>query len=285
MHKQMAKMSPTGRAKLEKREGLDLKASLSGIPNDPWTIGYGHTHFDGGLIPAEGMTITKAEADAMLTHDLVRYENIVIKSVNNANALADHEFDALVSLCYNVEEALSPHSSIVKALNEGDKAKAAADFMLYNIPPEIIGRRKSEQIQFLTPYTVTNPKETVHMTEPSAAASVAATTNVPTPTVVPVLAVKATAASPFAFLETFPFASVASQLQVIGPMLPVIATFVPGLALFMPTVEAILPIAQTVFAGATAVQANVKAGTAPHLSIATMFETLAAQIKAMAPKA
>jgi GH24 family phage-related lysozyme (muramidase) len=144
------RMTLTGRWILEHREGCDLKARLSGIPGDPWTIGFGHTHFDGPPIPVEGMTITQAEADAMLTRDLVRYENIV--NTNIKVPLADHEFDALVSLCYNVEHALSPESSIVKALNAGSRVVAGDAFLLYNIPTEIVGRRRSERWQFLTPY-------------------------------------------------------------------------------------------------------------------------------------
>lgn len=150
-------MSLQGRKLLEEREGLDLKASLSGIPNDPWTIGYGHTHFDGPPIPVKGMAITEQEADDMLTKDLARYENIVNHSVTVP--LEQNEFDALVSLCYNVEVALSFSSSIVKSLNKGDKQSAAKAILRYNKPKEIMGRRKQEYNQFLTPY-----KENINMT-------------------------------------------------------------------------------------------------------------------------
>ena len=144
------KTTDHGLMSIEGREGCDLKSSLSGIPGDPWTIGYGHTHFDGTPYPGKGVTITEDEAKALLRKDIVRYEDIVNKYVHVP--LADHEFDALVSICYNVEEALSPHSSIVHALNRGDYTAAAAAIMMYNKPPEIAGRRRGEQVQFKTPY-------------------------------------------------------------------------------------------------------------------------------------
>jgi lysozyme len=144
------KTTDHGLMSIEGREGCDLHASLSGIHGDPWTIGYGHTHFDGAPFPAMGMMITEAEAKVLLRHDIVRYEEIVHKAIHVP--LADHEADALVSICYNVEEALSPHSSIVKALNRGDYTAAAAAIMLYDKPPEIAGRRRGEQVQFRTPY-------------------------------------------------------------------------------------------------------------------------------------
>jgi lysozyme len=142
------KMSQTGRKLLEQREGNILHAYKDSV--GIWTIGYGHTHFDGDPIPAAGMKITQQEADDMLTRDLVRYEDIVNDNVEIS--LEQHEFDALVSLCYNVEAALSYKSSVVIALNNEDKPAAAKAILLYNRPPEIMGRRRQEHNQFLTPY-------------------------------------------------------------------------------------------------------------------------------------
>lgn len=141
-------MSAIGRGRLEEREGNILHAYRDTV--GVWTIGYGHTHYDGAPIPIAGMKITQEQADDMLTKDLVRYENIVKASVHIA--LADHEFDALTSICYNVEVALSPKSSIVRCLNRGDREGATHAIMLYIKPPEITGRRHGEQQQFLTPY-------------------------------------------------------------------------------------------------------------------------------------
>lgn len=142
------KMSPHGRSLLEQREGNILHAYQDTV--GVWTIGYGHTHFDGPPIPVAGMKISQQEADDMLTRDLTHYENLVNQNVTVL--LTQNEFDALVSICYNVESALSSRSSIVRSLNRGDKKAAAEAIMLYNKPPEIIGRRRTEQKQFMTPY-------------------------------------------------------------------------------------------------------------------------------------
>jgi lysozyme len=138
-----------GRRLIEEREGNILHAYQDTV--GVWTIGYGHTHFDGAPVPVRGMTITQQQADDMLTRDIVRYENIVKKNV--VAALADHEFDALTSICYNVEVALGPRSSIVRCLNKGDREGAARAILLYDKPPEIRGRREGEYKQFLTPYS------------------------------------------------------------------------------------------------------------------------------------
>lgn len=142
-------MSSTGRHLLEKREGSGLKAYKDSV--GVWTIGYGHTHFDGPPIPKAGMNITPEEQDEMLSRDLGRYEDIVNKNVKVS--LKQNEFDALVSICYNVEAALGPKSGIVKHLNAGDKSGAAQAILAWNKPPEIQGRRRTEYKQFLTPYT------------------------------------------------------------------------------------------------------------------------------------
>jgi len=139
------KMSADGRAKLIQREGLKTTAYKDSV--GVWTIGVGHTKNAGLPHPVAGMTITRAEAIEIFTRDLVRYENIVNRNVRVP--LTQGQFDALVSICFNVEVALSPKSTIVKCLNKRDYAGAARAIMLYKKPPAIIGRRRSEQQQFI----------------------------------------------------------------------------------------------------------------------------------------
>lgn len=142
------KMSPQGRALLEAREGVRLTAYRDS--RGVWTIGVGHTAAARPPVPKRGMTLTHSQVDGLLSRDLARYEVIVNRNIRAA--LADHEFDALVSICFNVETALSPASTIVKCLNAGDRKGAAEAIMLYRKPAEIIGRRTGEQRQFRAPY-------------------------------------------------------------------------------------------------------------------------------------
>lgn len=139
------RMSADGRARLMQREGVRTRAyrDSEGV----WTIGVGHTAMAGPPQPKPGMAITRAEVDELLSRDLVKYENIVNRNVRVP--LTQGQFDALVSICFNVETALSSKSTIVKRLNKGDYRGAAKAIMLYNKPPEIVGRRESEQQQFI----------------------------------------------------------------------------------------------------------------------------------------
>ncbi|WP_083909755.1 lysozyme [Methylocystis rosea] len=139
------RMSADGRARLMQREGVRTRAyrDSKGV----WTIGVGHTANAGAPIPKPGMVITRQEVDEHLSRDLVKYENIVNRNVRVP--LTQGQFDSLVSICFNVETALLPKSTIVKRLNKGDYRGAANAIMLYNKPPEIIGRRESEQQQFI----------------------------------------------------------------------------------------------------------------------------------------
>jgi lysozyme len=112
-----------------------------------WTIGVGHTRQAG---PPDPKTITKSmeikDVLALFKKDLKRFEKDVNAAVEVT--LAQHEFDALVSFHFNtggIEKA-----ALTESINEGDKAKAAEQFMNWSKPPEIIGRRKKEQTLFAT---------------------------------------------------------------------------------------------------------------------------------------
>jgi lysozyme len=142
------KMSTRGREALKAREGVRLRAYRCSAGR--LTIGIGHTSAAGPPYVTEGMTITAEEADEIFTRDLVKYEKLVNDAVKVP--LAQNEFDALVSITYNVENFARQPSTTIKRLNAGDRAGAADAILFWNKPSEIIGRRKTEQKQFLTPY-------------------------------------------------------------------------------------------------------------------------------------
>lgn len=157
-------MTAQGRAKLSAREGNRLKAyhDTKGIP----TIGVGHTSAAGPPEVHMGLTITADQSDEILMRDLKTFEDILNKALKVP--VADHEFDALLSIMFNVGPKFAT-STAIRRLNAGDKAGVPAAIMMWNKPSEIIGRRKSERDQFLTPYakpvaaageTLQQPKET-----------------------------------------------------------------------------------------------------------------------------
>ncbi len=111
--------------------------------------------------------ITQAESDAWLTNDLRECEDAVNSLGVN---LKQNEFDALVSLAFNIGVGGFKRSTVARRLKAGDKKGAAEAILMWNKPPEIQGRRRTEYTQFLTPY------------KPLAAASATPTPLTPTPT-------------------------------------------------------------------------------------------------------
>lgn len=140
-------MTAHGRLLLSQREGIRLKAyrDSKGIP----TIGVGHTTAAGDPVVSMGMTISPAQCDEILTRDLKKFEDI-LNGVLKVT-VADHEFDALLSIMFNVGPKFST-STCIKRLNGGDRKNAANAILMWNQPPEIIGRRHAEYVQFITPY-------------------------------------------------------------------------------------------------------------------------------------
>ena len=78
------------------------------------TIGYGHTGSD----VKPGMVITESEADQLLKKDLYRFEMSVISLITRP--LTQHEFDAVVSFCYNVGSGALEDSTFRKRINAGE---------------------------------------------------------------------------------------------------------------------------------------------------------------------
>jgi len=141
------KMSEQGRKLLITREGVRLKAYVDSV--GVMTIGCGHTSAAGPPHVTAGMTITAAECDDILSRDLVSYERAILDALTVP--VEQHEFDALVSICFNVGPKFAT-STCMRRLNAGDRDGAASAIMLWNKPPEITGRRQGEQRQFKTPY-------------------------------------------------------------------------------------------------------------------------------------
>jgi lysozyme len=140
-------MSLEGRKRLSLREGIRLKAyrDSKGIP----TIGVGHTSAAGEPKVTMGMTITAQQCDEILMRDLALFENSINRTVKVP--LQQHEFDALVSIAFNVGPKFA-NSTTIRKLNAGDRSGAAKAILMWNKPPEIVGRRHTEYEQFVTPY-------------------------------------------------------------------------------------------------------------------------------------
>ena len=124
-------------------EGFSPRAiKLAG--EDEYTIGYGHYGSD----VHAGDTITEAEATALMKKDLKVFENAVRSAVKVD--ITQSQFDALVSLSYNIGTGAFADSDTVKALNEGKVGHAAVDIpswrrgMGYQILAGLEKRRQTE---------------------------------------------------------------------------------------------------------------------------------------------
>lgn len=107
------KTSVIGRRLIKIFEGYRSEAYI--CPAGKWTIGYGHTR---GV--KEGDTCTKAQADEFLKEDLLEAEN----TVNTQNLdINQHQFDALVSLVYNIGSGNFQESTLLKMLKSDTIAR------------------------------------------------------------------------------------------------------------------------------------------------------------------
>jgi lysozyme len=117
---------------------IQLIKHHEGIRNKPyrcpaglWTVGVGHLIGDGKSLPSEwNRTFTPAEIDAILKRDLRRFELGVRKMLPNV-FLRQHEFDALVSFCFNLGLGCFQRSTIRQALLRGDKEAAMDSLVKY----------------------------------------------------------------------------------------------------------------------------------------------------------
>ena len=116
--------STNGRALIRQFEGEELKAyrCSAGV----LTIGVGHT----GADVKPGMTITKAQSDALLAADLARFEKAIADAVKVP--LTQNQFDACVSLAFNIGVAAFKSSTLLRLLNAGDYQGATAQFARWN---------------------------------------------------------------------------------------------------------------------------------------------------------
>ena len=140
------KMTDQGRKLLMEREGCRLKAyrDTTGV----WTIGCGHTSAAGPPHVKQGMSITQAQADHIFADDVAEFEDGVTRLLAGA-PIEPHQFDAFVSLAFNIGLGAFAASTALRKFLDGAHAHAAEAILLWNKPAEIKARRRGEHQQFL----------------------------------------------------------------------------------------------------------------------------------------
>jgi lysozyme len=100
-------------------------------PANLWTVGVGHLIGDGKSLPDSwNRTFSQEEIDGILKSDLRRFELGVHKMLPNV-PLRQHEFDSIVSFCFNLGLGCFQRSTLRQALLRGDKKAAMESLVKY----------------------------------------------------------------------------------------------------------------------------------------------------------
>ncbi|UUM26289.1 glycoside hydrolase family protein [Acinetobacter colistiniresistens] len=152
-------LSPAQQGMTTSRVGINLITSFEDeilIAYDDgvgvWTIGFGTTIYPNGVKVKRGDVCTAEQAKAFFTYDLKRFEAAVNGAVKVP--LTQNQFDALVSLTYNIGENAFKGSTLLKKLNAKDYQGAADQFPQWNkgggkVLNGLVRRRAAERDLFL----------------------------------------------------------------------------------------------------------------------------------------
>lgn len=141
--------SKIGREFIKGFEQLRLKAYPDpGTGGKPWTIGWGHTK---GVKP--GDQITQEQAEQFISDDLAVFELTVNSAIKRP--MTQNQFDAMVSLAFNIGGSAFAGSTLVKKFNAGDAKGAADEFPKWKnsggkVMPGLVKRRAAEREVFLS---------------------------------------------------------------------------------------------------------------------------------------
>lgn len=112
-------ISANGLSFLKKREGLQLKAyNKDGV----WTIGFGNTYYENSQPVKKGDTITVERANSLfntITKEYAKRVSALLTVKVNQN-----QFDALVSLAYNIGIPRFVGSTLLKRVNNNPQDTA-----------------------------------------------------------------------------------------------------------------------------------------------------------------
>ena len=120
------------------KAGIALIKHHEGVRSRPyrcaanlWTCGVGHLIGDGKSLPDSwNRTFSQEEIDGILKSDLRRFELGVHKMLPNV-LLRQHEFDAIISFCFNLGLGCFQRSTLRQALLRGNKKAAMESLVKY----------------------------------------------------------------------------------------------------------------------------------------------------------
>jgi len=147
----VASLSAIGLTTIGIREGFKDTAYVP-VPGDKITIGFGSTAHEDGTLIKPGEKVTKERAEIMLRNTMNLYEKAVKECA--PVEMFQYEFDAFVSLSYNIGPSGFCKSSIPKKLLLHDYKGACETILRFNqfqghVLKGLDNRRKMEYLQCL----------------------------------------------------------------------------------------------------------------------------------------
>lgn len=121
------------------QKGLELIKQFEGLSLTPYvcdgninTIGYGNTYYTNGKkVTLQDKPITKQQAEELLKNSLSTYEKAVDSFCRDD--ISQRNFDALVSLAYNIGVGNLQKSTLIKKVNANPKDPSIKDeFLKWN---------------------------------------------------------------------------------------------------------------------------------------------------------
>lgn len=147
------KISNSGIELIKKFEGF--RGVAYQCPAKVWTIGYGATYYANNKRVVPGDTITEEQATVLLKTLSDRNYALPVDKMTRDD-ITQNQFDALVSLAYNIGVGNFQKSTVLRLVNKNpNDPKIAEAFMMWNKVngKEVLGltrRRKEESKLYFT---------------------------------------------------------------------------------------------------------------------------------------
>ena len=143
------KVSSKGLELIKEFEGFSSVAYLCSAKKA--TIGYGNTFWEDGTPVKIGDQISKERAETLLKHVVDNFS--VAVEVDIKIEVTQNQFDAMVSLAYNIGLGAFKNSTLLRQLNRGNFVGASQEFLRWdksngNPPLGLTRRREREKLLF-----------------------------------------------------------------------------------------------------------------------------------------
>ena len=122
------KVSSKGLELIKEFEGFSSVAYLCSAKKA--TIGYGNTFWEDGTPVKIGDQISKERAETLLKHVVDNFS--VAVEVDIKIEVTQNQFDALVSLAYNIGLGAFKNSTLLRQLNRGNFVGASQEFLRWD---------------------------------------------------------------------------------------------------------------------------------------------------------